>query len=652
MKNTILKSVFILIGLFLFYSGQAAVIYVDTNAPAGGDGTSWGTAYRDLQTGLIAANSGDELWVADGTYIVIGSTDTSFEIPSGVAVYGGFNGTEGARAMRDWKANVTILDGLSNIHTIVYFEDSNSNTILDGFTIQNGFADGTNTQGRSGAAIFINVTGSNSANPTIANCIIKDCHSDANGGAVYIDGSVSGSSAPTFENCTFDNNDTFNDGGAFYGSGVSGGVCTVTFEQCTFTNNLSVGSGGAIFLHGGDGNATSTFNKCNFENNTSEGNGGAIYSLGTGTGQADHTITNSRFYANKGFAAGAIYNNGGSGGTCSPSIINCTFYLNETTGSGGTGGAVYNNASNSGTSSTLISNCIIYGNIAPFGSHVLRNVDASPTIQYSLVDVADCSALNSGAGSNVTCGTGMLYDTNSPDFENIASGDLRLKETSPAIDAGNDADNSTTQDLDCENRFVNAIDMGAYERLDQSLPIDLAEFIAYLDEDKVVLFWTTLSEEENARFTIQRSQDGVNFDDLFSVEGAGNSTTARTYKEYDFHPNQGFNYYRLKNISYTGLEEYSPIKIVELAAQKINIFPNPVEDHLTIAFSDFSEDQAQYGIYNIYGKLIYEGSTPVDGSMSFITLNNIGSFVPGYYILKVYSPKNGSYNHRFQKIRD
>ncbi|MFT5383353.1 MAG: putative outer membrane repeat protein, partial [Saprospiraceae bacterium] len=478
MKDFLLKSIFIL-SLLCSFTSLSAQIFVNTTAPTGGDGVSWATAYRDLQPALSASQNGDEIWVAKGDYYIIGSSETSFEIPSGVKVYGGFLGNETQREQRNWGIHETNLDGASFNNTIVYFEDSNINTVLDGFTIKNGFADGASTREQSGAAIFIDITATTSS-PKIANCLINDNNADSNGGAVYIDGSNSGTAAPTFENCTFENNFTLKDGGAVYSSGYSGGSCNPTFEKCSFLNNTSTVGGGALFFHGGDGNATATIKKCDFDSNIAEGNGGAIYSKGTSSGQANHIIINSIFYANQGFAAGALYNNGGDGGDCSPIITNCTFYLNEATGNGGTGGAIYNNGDNSGNSSPEISNCIIYGNIGPFDSQVFRNIDGTPTISYSLVDVADCDELNSGEGSNVTCGDGMKYNM-PPLYHDPGAGNLRLLVNSPAIDFGNDSVNNETEDLDCNMRKVNNIDMGAYELPDGNLPIELADFSAYLD---------------------------------------------------------------------------------------------------------------------------------------------------------------------------
>jgi hypothetical protein len=86
--------------------------YVNASA-AGGNGTSWACAFNDLQQALAASDAGDEIWVAKGTYKPTTGTDrtASFAMKNGVAIYGGFNGTETAQNQRNRATNVTILSG-------------------------------------------------------------------------------------------------------------------------------------------------------------------------------------------------------------------------------------------------------------------------------------------------------------------------------------------------------------------------------------------------------------------------------------------------------------------------------------------------------------------------------------------------------------
>lgn len=88
----------------------AEIIYVKPGAPDGNAGDSWATA-RSLQSALGTAQTGDEIWVAAGIYVPGNTVNATFQLKSGVAMYGGFVGTESSRTARDWKTNLTVLSG-------------------------------------------------------------------------------------------------------------------------------------------------------------------------------------------------------------------------------------------------------------------------------------------------------------------------------------------------------------------------------------------------------------------------------------------------------------------------------------------------------------------------------------------------------------
>ena len=105
------------VSLLLGHGLLAKIIFVDDDASAGGNGSSWATAQKYLQDALAVAEYGDEIWVAEGTYTpdqgtgqTIGRKSSSFNLVNGVGVYGGFLGSE---TMRDPEGNSsqTILSG-------------------------------------------------------------------------------------------------------------------------------------------------------------------------------------------------------------------------------------------------------------------------------------------------------------------------------------------------------------------------------------------------------------------------------------------------------------------------------------------------------------------------------------------------------------
>jgi hypothetical protein len=116
-----------------------------TNNPP--DGASWSTAFPAVQPALDVASDGDQIWVAAGAYF------ENIAITNGVALYGGFVGTESALGQRDWTNYLSILDGRQS-NSVVRVTSPTNTTRLDGFVVRNGKAscgggvNSTNTPGR------------------------------------------------------------------------------------------------------------------------------------------------------------------------------------------------------------------------------------------------------------------------------------------------------------------------------------------------------------------------------------------------------------------------------------------------------------------------------------------------------------------------
>lgn len=91
------------------------------------------------------------------------------------------------------------------------------------------------------------------------------------------------------------------------------------------------------------------------------------------------------------------------------------------------------------------------------------------------------------------------------------------------------------------------------------LPIEVKAFDALKENQTVVCNWVTETERDNDFFTVERSSDGVHFDAIGQMDGAGNSYTPLTYKLYDSSPLNGLSYYRLRQTDFNGNTTLSPV---------------------------------------------------------------------------------------------
>ncbi|MFM1803613.1 MAG: hypothetical protein RL136_492 [Planctomycetota bacterium] len=407
----------------------SAVLFVNADLATGANsGASWADAYRGkdaLARAMQASTSGDEVWVVRGTYRPTTSSSrlATHTLRSGVAVYGGFVGTERFRDQRDASANPTIVSGdllgndangtniADNSYHLFVASGAGSGALLDGFIIEGGYA--------------------NSASPA-----------DANKGAGII--VIGAGSSPTVRNCTFRRNRCTFGGGAAYAFNA-----TVTFIDCQFESNIGGSFGGAIDMN----NVVGTYERCVFIGNTA-GRAGACESYGGSLTK----YTNCLFRGNS--ATGA--NGGGAlwiGVSSSATIRNTTFVENSASILAGC-------IINTGGSSS-IGNSILWGNTGPGGTTLanqITNSGGTTSVNYSIVQGG-------------YAGTANL--SSNPLFVDLAAGDLHLAAGSPAIDSGSNmlVPTGVNTDLDRLPRFADdpnvpntgvgiapIVDRGAYER--------------------------------------------------------------------------------------------------------------------------------------------------------------------------------------------
>ncbi len=245
----------------------ASVIYVDQDAVGAGNGTSWANAYTSLTTALAAATSGDEVWVAEGTYKPGTLRTDAFLLPTGLSLYGGFVGSETSLTQRDWQTHLTWLSG--DIGVANNASDNSYHVIgilgslsvrLDGFHITGGNANGTETSQRSGGGIY------NTGEATLENLVIYNNQASISGGGLY----QSGGSLDLLQVALIKNTATTSGGGL----ALLGTMGEITLINDWFSGNQA-GQGAGLYLGGTQSTPIATY--LTFSNNTATSSGGGLY---------------------------------------------------------------------------------------------------------------------------------------------------------------------------------------------------------------------------------------------------------------------------------------------------------------------------------------------------------------------------------------
>lgn len=476
---------------------SAGTIYVDANAATGGDGTTWGTAYKYLQDALYKPPvSGDEIWVAEGTYkpdqdegsnVTPGDRMTTFELKDGVSIYGGFPIGGGTWEERDTNLYETILSGdingddgpnfannSENSYNVTHIGWSSGTTVLDGFTIRGGNADVLGSIRTSNGAGLHNEAGGDTI---LVNCTLtenKACYSA--GVFVWL------SSNSQFINCTFSYN---------YAEYSAGGLYlymadNVIIESCKFIGNNCMGYGGGLYLYGGNPIVINS----TFIDNTAGKKGGGFYcnsfaGFPTDEIYSNPTSINTKFIGNMSTeSGGGMYIRGES----RPTIINCEFVGNAAVFdggaifedpvfrnvyadyrncsiveniAGGSGGGI--DASMYDASNSTLTNCVVWGNEDSSGTGESAQIQEGftpgrVTVNYSCIkdDDPDDGYIPFGGAANNNIDDDPNFVRDPYDGgdgwgvgDNDDYGNLRLQYVSPCIDtADNAAVPADSEDLD------------------------------------------------------------------------------------------------------------------------------------------------------------------------------------------------------------
>jgi CSLREA domain-containing protein len=244
---------------------------------------------------------------------------------------------------------------------------------------------------------------------------------------------------------------------SFLGGGIFLGQGTLTLSRSTVAGN-SAGSGGGIVNRDG---GRFTIIESTVSGNTATGKGGGIFNNVQVRVGASLTLTNSTISGNSAGSGGGIYNSGFLG-FASVSVTNSTIVRNRATQGGG---GIRQEFDEAGLGLT---NALVAENRAPTGPDALNDPESSVSARFSLIGDGTGSGISNTDGNQVGR---VSPNTNLVDprigllaFNGGPTRTHDLHGSSPAIDAGSDADCPATDQRGVPRPQGAGCDIGSYER--------------------------------------------------------------------------------------------------------------------------------------------------------------------------------------------
>ncbi|MGB4971514.1 MAG: T9SS type A sorting domain-containing protein, partial [Cyclobacteriaceae bacterium] len=163
------------------------------------------------------------------------------------------------------------------------------------------------------------------------------------------------------------------------------------------------------------------------------------------------------------------------------------------------------------------------------------------------------------------------------------------------------------------------------------LPIELIEFTAESLGERVLLGWVTASELNNDFFTVERSKNAEEWQEVSKLAGAGTSQKTNKYSLLDYQPLSGASYYRVKQTDYDGSFSYSEIRLVKLSeTYQFRVFPNPSQGLFSIeGLSEGGTYDAR--VFNSIGQLVNASIEKTGNNL----VADLSSFPDGIYFIQV-----------------
>lgn len=223
-------------------------------------------------------------------------------------------------------------------------------------------------------------------------------------------------------------------------------------------------------------------------------------------------------------------------------------------------------------------------------------LNANTTLTPSFVASTNYTVTYLGNGNNAGTTPGIASYPSGTNAT-IAGNTGSLTKTGFTFAGWNTLDNGSGSDYTQGTSYTGNSNLTLYAKWESNgtvLSIKLLRFEAYTGSGQWVdLKWETATETNNDYFEVQRSRDGISWQGVQRVKGAGTTTQRSAYSMQDMQPFTGKSFYRLKQVDFDGTSYVSPVRSVNLDKNNgdLEIYPNPAKDFCYIKSGSMNEKE-------------------------------------------------------------
>ncbi|WP_424964013.1 T9SS type A sorting domain-containing protein [Ekhidna sp.] len=271
------------------------------------------------------------------------------------------------------------------------------------------------------------------------------------------------------------------------------------------------------------------------------------------------------------------------------------------------------------------------------GSLVVKGSGSTNMNNSSFESTGGDINIESGGEIDMTNGSSLTTDSGN---KIVNDGTITSDGSGNTVSTGNiEGSGTTPSELDCGDATCS----------DSPLPVDLLYFNA-IAESEIKINWATATEINNDYFSIERSEDGVNYYEIGKVNGNGDSNQEITYSFTDKFVLAPVEYYRLKQVDFDGMYEHFQVKRVETNLEKKQVqilaYPTLVQNGKVNLSSTQSFQVQEITIYNLAGGESQNLSqhTIQENPLSYLV--DLSGLTKGFYLLRLTTSDGNEFSTR------